>query len=214
MGHGATIEKAKNRVNVGVRRRMCDNFTMSVNQSLEYDQLMQVLEPVAPSTDASDCHGLLCGLICAAGFGDPRLWVPEYFDDFNPRDAQQARAYKMLQELYESSLVRLNSPELDFELLLPDDGEPLPLRIESLGRWCSGFLSGLGIGGLSDLGGVSDDLRELLDDLTHIARVDFELGESGEEENFAFEEVLEYVRVAVLYAYEELQPNKITPTLQ
>jgi uncharacterized protein YgfB (UPF0149 family) len=120
----------------------------------------------------------------------------------------------MLQQLYEDTLVRLNSPELDFELLLPDDDEPLPLRAESLGHWCSGFLSGLGIGGLSDLDRVSEDLRELLDDLTHIARVEFELGESGEEENFALEEVLEYVRVAVLYAYEELQPNKTPPTLQ
>lgn len=175
---------------------------------------MDVLEPVAPSTDAADCHGFLCGLICASGFGDPKLWVPEYFDDFNPRDALQAQAFRMLQQLYEQTLVGLNSEELDFELLLPDDDEPLPVRAESLGRWCSGFLSGLGIGGLSDQTQLSDDLRELLDDLTHIARVDFDLGEPDEEENIAFEEVVEYVRLAVLYAYEELQPNSAVPTLQ
>ncbi|MDT8388573.1 MAG: UPF0149 family protein [Thiogranum sp.] len=185
---------------------------MSQNQSLEYDDLMRVLEPVAPATDASDCHGLLCGLICAAGFGDPKLWVQEYFEDFDPRDAAQSRAFKTLQELYEQSLVQLNSADLDFELLLPEDDEPLAGRTESLGLWCSGFLSGLAIGGLPE--NVSDELRELLDDLTHIARVEFEPGDSSEEESVAFEEVVEYVRIAVLYAYEELQPPNTTPTLQ
>ena len=175
---------------------------------------MDLLEPVAPSVDAADCHGFLCGLICAAGYADPKQWVGEYFDDFNPRDALQNQAFKALQALYEDILVRLNSAELDFELLLPDDGEQLARRTESLGRWCAGFLSGMGIGGMPEPDACVDDLRELLDDLVHISRVQFEFGDPDEEENVAFEEVVEYIRVGVLFAYDELQPNNAPPTLQ
>lgn len=175
---------------------------------------MEVLTPVAPSCDAADCHGFMSGLVCATGFADPKLWVAEYFDDFNPRDVLQVQAFKMLQSLCEDTLERLNSVELAFQLVLPHDDEALSIRTESLGHWCSGFLSGLGIGGMPGLEKVSDELRELLDDLAHIARVDFEFGDSDEEENVAFEEVVEYIRVGVLVAFEELQPNNTPPTLQ
>ena len=50
--------------------------------------------------------------------------------------------------------------------------------------------------------------------LAQIARVDFEFGDPDEEENVAFEEVAEYVRVGVLLVYEELQPSNTPPTLQ
>ena len=57
-------------------------------------------------------------------------------------------------------------------------------------------------------------MAELLDDLAEIARVDFEVGEPDEEEQAAFAEVVEYVRVGVLLINEELQPSKAPPQLQ
>ena len=44
----------------------------------------------------------------------------ELFEDFDPRDRLQVEAFKVLQNLYQDTLERLNSPQLDFELLLPD----------------------------------------------------------------------------------------------
>jgi len=37
--------------------------------------------------------------------------------------------------------------------------------------------------------------------------VDFDLDDPDEEERFAFEEVVEYVRVGVLFVHDELQPG-------
>ena len=176
------------------------------NQDFEYQAVTDALQRAAAALQAADCHGLLCGLICASGFADAKVWVAEVFEDFNPRDLLQAEAFRLLQGLYEDTLARLNSAELDFELLLPDSACPLRERTESLGEWCSGFLCGLGMGGLPAKAQLPDEVGELLDDLAQIARVDFDLDEPSEEEQIAFEEVVEYIRVGTLLIHEELQP--------
>ena len=187
---------------------------MSENQRLDYYELSDALARARSAVDAADCHGLLAGLICASGFADPRVWMAQVFEDFDPKDLLQVAASKQVQALSEDTLVRLNSPELDFELLLPDDDDALRERAESLGSWCSGFLAGLGLGGVSDTSQLPEEVAELLDDLAEIARVDFEVGEPDEEEQAAFAEVVEYVRVGVLLINEELQPSKAPPQLQ
>jgi len=193
---------------------LCDNCTMSVNQELDYYSLDDALARAQTSMDPSDCHGLLAGLICAAGFADPRLWLAEVFEDYDPRDKLQADAFKLVQALYEDELARMNSPDLDFALLLPDDEDALRDRVASLGSWCGGFLSGLGLGGVKEQSQLPDEVSELIDDFAQITRVDFDLDTPDEKEHAAFEEVVEYVRIGVLFVNEELQPSKAPPRIQ
>jgi yecA family protein len=187
---------------------------MSENQRLDYYEVSDALARAQSAMDAADCHGLLAGLICAAGFADPRVWMAQVFEDFDPKDVLQVAASKQVQALSDDTLVRLNSPELDFELLLPDDDDALRDRAASLASWCGGFLAGLGLGGVSDPAQLPEEVGELLDDLAEIARVDFEVGDPDEEEQAAFAEVVEYVRVGVLLINEELQPSKAPLQLQ
>jgi len=193
---------------------LCDNCTMSVNQELDYYSLDDALARAQTSMDPSDCHGLLAGLICAAGFADPRLWMAEVFEDYNPKDKPQAEAFRLVQALYEDELARMNSPDLDFALLLPDDEDALRDRVASLGSWCGGFLSGLGLGGVKEQAQLPEEISELIDDFAQITRVDFDLDSPDEEEQAAFEEVVEYVRIGVLFVNEELQPSKAPPRIQ
>jgi len=186
---------------------LCNNCTMSQFQGLDYHDVAEVLRRASIPVDAADCHGLLCGLICAAGFADQKIWVAGIFEAYDPKDPFQTEAYRLLQRLYEETLIRLNSPELDFELLLPDDEDQLCERTESLANWCGGFVSALGMGGLPAQDQLSDEVAELLGDLSQISRVDFDLDNPDEEELVAFEEVVEYVRVGVLFVHEELQPG-------
>ena len=102
----------------------------------------------------------------------------------------------------------------NFKLLLPDDTDSLRARTESLGNWCAGFLSGLAMGGLPEQNRLSEEVSELLNDLSQISRVDFELDNPNEKEQAAFEEVVEYVRVGVMYIHEELQPGAAPSQLQ
>jgi len=193
---------------------LCDNCTMSVNQELDYYSLDDALARAQTSMDPSDCHGLLAGLICAAGFADPRVWMAEVFEDYNPKDKPQAEAFRLVQALYEDELARMNSPDLDFSLLLPDDEDALRDRVASLGSWCGGFLSGLGLGGVQQQAQLPEEISELMDDFAQITRVDFDLDSPDEEEQAAFEEVVEYVRIGVLFVNEELQPSKAPPRIQ
>jgi len=193
---------------------LCDNCTMSVNQELDYYAVDDALARAQTSMDPSDCHGLLAGLICAAGFADPRLWMAEVFEDYNPKDKPQAEAFRLVQALYEDELARMNSPDLDFSLLLPDDEDALRDRVASLGSWCGGFLSGLGLGGVKEQAQLPEEISELIDDFAQITRVDFDLDSPDEEEQAAFEEVVEYVRIGVLFVNEELQPGKAPARIQ
>ena len=60
---------------------------------------------------------------------------------------------------------------------------------------------------------LSDEVAELLlGDLSQICTVDFDLDDPDKEERVAFEEVVEYVRVGVLFIHEELQPGTAAPT--
>jgi yecA family protein len=187
---------------------------MSENQPLDYYEVEDVLGRAGAGVDPSDCHGLLAGLVCATGFADPKVWVAQIFDDYDPRDANQSAATRQLGALSEDVVTRLNSENLDFQLLLPDDEDALAERAASLGSWCGGFLSGLGLGGISGQVSLPDAVGELLEDLAQIARVDFEVDETDEQEQHAFADVVEYVRIGVLLINEELQPGKVPPVLQ
>jgi yecA family protein len=187
---------------------------MSVNQDLDYYEIDDALRRAQVSVDAADCHGLLAGLLCATGFADPRAWLTHVFEDYNPKDLHQAEVSKVLGALCESTLAALNSPDLDFSLLLPDDDDDLGSRTAALGSWCGGFLSGLGLGGLPEAGQLPEDVAELVEDFSQITRVEFEVQDPDDEELAAFEEVVEYVRVGVLFINEELQPGQAPQQVQ
>lgn len=181
---------------------------MQTTQALDFDTVGRVLARAAAQADAADSHGYLCGLVCAAGYAQPGQWETELLgEQAGGTESHAEHAQRLLQAMYQDVQVRLNSPELEFQLLLPDDGVPLVERTEMLGDWCSGFLSGLGVGGLPPLDQLSADSRELLDDLAQISRVAFDIDEPGEEDESAFMEIVEFVRVGVLYLNEELQPR-------
>jgi uncharacterized protein YgfB (UPF0149 family) len=61
---------------------------------------------------------------------------------------------------------------------------------------------------------MSEELAELLEDMAQIARVDFDLEDPGEDENVSFEEVVEYLRIGVLFIHDELQPAAAPQQIQ
>jgi len=179
---------------------------MSANQRLDYYELGDALARAKTAVDSADCHGLLVGLVCTTGVAEPGLWLGQIFADFDPKDKLQAEAFRQLSLLNQDTQAQIDSADMAFSLLLPDDDDALRDRTEALGSWCGGFLTGLGLGGISDRAQLSEEATELLDDLGQIARVDFDLESPGEDDLAAFEEVTEYVRVGVLVIYEELRP--------
>lgn len=188
---------------------------MAESTDLTYESLEGALARAEASTDAAETHGLICGLLCAAGRLDENLWLAHIYEE--PPEAGNLavqQANRTLLALAEVTRESLYSPELDLQLLLPDDESPLADRAEALSAWCDGFLSGLGLGGVTEYSIRSAEVKEVLRDLAEISRAGFDADEPGEDDEVAYMEIVEYLRMGTLLISEELQPLEAPPMLQ
>jgi uncharacterized protein len=163
--------------------------------------LSQALTQARIPAGASDLHGSMCGFLCAGGTREGG------FMDSLALSAEDARGggRDLLEALLGYCEHQLDDPQLGFQPLLPPDAQPLAERAEALTAWCQGFLGGFGVaaGGA----GLGEEVDEVLGDLAAIAASHFEPDPAIEEEENAYAELLEFVRVAVLCLRGELTPQ-------
>jgi uncharacterized protein YgfB (UPF0149 family) len=167
----------------------------------DFEKVAAVLSGEEPA----EIHGLLCGLICAGAAADDDDWrtriEPGLFRDDDP---QILATEAFLNELFAISLSQLNGDDFNFSLLLPDDEVSFSQRASSLSRWCQGFLSGLGLGGMDKSQVLPATVQEFLRDLVAITQLDCELAEADDAEEQSYIELVEYVRMGVLLVNQEL----------
>jgi hypothetical protein len=171
----------------------------------DYAVLEAALESAGAECGAAESHGLLCGIICAAGKSDEAQWLEQVLGEENTLSAAAQAARGLLVSLYSRSLLQLNDTDLGLELLLPDDADSLFERSTALGEWCQGFLYGLAMGGVRDEPEPTGHVAEIMHDLFEISQARPEQVASEEEES-AYMEIAEYVRMCALLCHEELQP--------
>ena len=179
-----------------------------------FDILDEQLRQAATGTDAAEAHGFVVGVLCAAGGMDPAAWLPQLFGEVDWESQAVREAARAVARLFQSQREQINSAELEFSLLLPDDECPLAARAEALAHWCEGFSTGLGLGGLDKERPLSEDSQGFLRDVTDIARVAFDFTAPAEDDEQAYMELQEYLRVGVLLLHEELQPLPAPPPVQ
>ena len=172
-----------------------------------YENLNSALARVEIATDAAECHGSLSAVVAILGeMGKPR-WLskvmPELDEAVEQGDALAIEADQLLAELYQATLEQLGAGEFIYTLLLPDDEEDLMLRAEALGHWCQGFLLGLQAAGFDNPRDLPDELAEIMRDLTEISQISLGTMQNDEEDERAYTEVVEYLRVAVMAFSEE-----------
>ncbi|HEX7965389.1 MAG TPA: UPF0149 family protein [Gammaproteobacteria bacterium] len=171
----------------------------------DFHDLDESLRRAGAACDAPESHGMLCGALCA-GVDEAGDWLDQLLDQANgPEEAQEA-CRRLLSDLCDDTRKRLRAGALEFAPLLPDDETGLADRTDALGEWCQGFLFGMGLAGDAlKLDGLSPETGEVLKDMNEIAQAGFE-GEDSDEDETAYAEIVEYVRVGVQLLYEELQP--------
>lgn len=173
--------------------------------SVDFEEADNQLQRAGATLDAAEAHGYITGVLCTGSAPLASRWQAELLGELDRNDIQVRAAARLLDTMAQGIQVQLNSPDLDFAPLLPEDDLPLSERAESLASWVQGFLSGLGHGGLA-AAGLKGDAKEFLQDLDEIARLDLRLEDAGEEEERAYAEILEYLRMGVLMLQEELAP--------
>ena len=176
-----------------------------------FDDLDETLRRAGAACDAAETHGTVCGALCA-GVEDDGSWVEHVLDEASGPEAAQDACRRALTALRDEAHALLRGGTLEFEPLLPDDETGLADRTAALGEWCQGFLFGLGLAGARlDTDELSEETGEVLRDVGQIANAGFE-GSGGEEDETAYTEIVEYVKVGVQLLYEELQPAMVLTT--
>ena len=179
------------------------------NEALK--RLDDALGQVETEMRAVECHGALMGLLCARGEMEKKEWFEFIAHDLNPADLLAREALETFDALFEVACSALADPTLDFQLLLPDDDSPVEERISALAQWAQGFLLGMSSGGIKEIEKLPGDSGEIIRDFIDICRADTYDLEGGEEDEVAYNEVLEYLRTGVLLINEELHPTKAPP---
>jgi uncharacterized protein YgfB (UPF0149 family) len=171
-----------------------------------YDEFERVLRDARALPEPAEAHGTLAGALCSSSDYGLLEWLHEILPDDSPdEDALQS---SVLQNVYNTMVSTLAGNEADFTPLLPDDESPLSERADALSLWCQGFLYGLGSGPASDPAKVSTEAGEIIRDLTEITHVGVEAEEQNEENEVAFAEVVEFVRVGVQILFVEFAPAR------
>ncbi len=189
---------------------------------METVRIEDALSHLGLLASATAGHGLLCGLICARGYVECEAWVAlmdeENLDQLTSDDPQDLIATggshlrqldssedgKLLQELHRVTLRQFSSGECDFYPLLPDDETPLDQRTDALAEWCQSFLFGLAAGGIKDFSTLPEQVGEISRDLVEFSQARPGDEETTEQDEFAYVELVEYIRVGVQLIFEEL----------
>jgi uncharacterized protein YgfB (UPF0149 family) len=147
----------------------------------------------------AETHGVVIGLLAGA----PRQSDRELADQLaglQVGDWNSQRIQDNLGPAISTLRSELASPDMDFRPLLPTDDRPLTERTRCLASWVSGFLAGFGAGSIKVEGADSNEALRLLE---QIARAGIDPDAGDEEQESAFLELSEFVRVAALLLRED-----------
>jgi uncharacterized protein YgfB (UPF0149 family) len=175
----------------------------------DYVDIQRLLSEERSLTDAAEAHGTLAGCLCSAAEG---FRFEEWLHEILPEGRAQPAAAATLRELFSRTADTLRAADMEFELLLPGDAQPIDARAAALAQWCQGFLYGLGSGAAQDVASLPGDVGEIVRDLTEISRADVDVAESMESNESAYAELVEFVRVSVQVVFEELEPLRDRPS--
>ena len=178
-----------------------------MDEKVEHDTLEESLKRCGASWDAAQTHGLLTGRLAIAGVPAGPEWLQQVLEGVDEGNALRTECQKHLDTLYQSTFWQLSERLSEFEPLLPDEGDDVGMRTAALAHWCEGFLHGLVSAKHGDALKerlAAEPLSDIIKDMLQITRAGLD-GESDEEENeSAYVELVEYLRVAAQLCYEEL----------
>lgn len=167
-----------------------------MSRTISYSQLDKTLRKLGAHLNAAETHGLLTGILSLEelrpneeGF---RKTILQNLDCEKPNKSQ----WHILESTGIQIAAELSGLECDFNMLLPNDHSALTERIDALGFWCRGYLSGLGLAGITPEHLSNDSIKELVHDLSQIAHASIET-DASEEDEVNYMELVEFVRVAV-----------------
>ncbi len=172
---------------------------LSLPNYIEFTNILQNFQKIA---HASFFHGAVCGCICGGMIDINQQW--KMFFKGQQKDESVLLA---LQQLCDASLQQLKEFSFDFSLLLPDDETDINSRAEALGLWSQGFLVGLEQAQVPITNRPPGEVTDSIHDFVEISKISFGDIATTEEDETAYAELVEYVRLSVIMIFQDLQQN-------
>ncbi|HVE44518.1 MAG TPA: UPF0149 family protein [Gammaproteobacteria bacterium] len=163
----------------------------------DFKTVQTALVAASVALHPSEVHGLISGVLCA-DTGKSFAWEASIVGRSRKKEIK-----KVLRALYDSTHRALSDLAFEFQLLLPEESEDLSLRAEALTLWCQGFLTGLKLAGYDKSFRQQEDAVEAINDITEIAKMHYDEVVANEEDEAAYIELIEFVRVAVILIFED-----------
>lgn len=164
-----------------------------------YKELDQALSKTTLKLHPAQVHGLISGILC----GNPQNTAA--WEELVTGNKESTKTHNLLQALYDATAKQLEEFLFNFQLLLPPDTESLPTRAEALTLWSQGFLTGLKLVQVQIIDREKGEMTEAIDDLIEIAKMNYEDVVPSEEDEAAYIELVEFVRMAVILIYQDMR---------
>ena len=180
-------------------------------QPINYDLAKDFFNKLNTDDTISSAHGLLCGFYCVKQDLELDDWLNEVLVSIDLNNLLEKEAHQVLAEVFNNTSEQLADPTLNFWPIIADDNSPLRDQASTLIEWRQGFLIGLG---LSSVETSDEEVTEMIKDISEISLLNVDLMDTEENAN-DFYEIVEFVRIGVLFIQETLQPSKqdfISPT--
>lgn len=184
-----------------------DNLEELDLDPVEFDELADLFVELKVFSSPSELHGMLCGQLARADDFDEQTWLTGAATFLEQPRFESDEAKTLLLEMFVTTRQQLMASGFELLMLLPDDDVDICERADSLGRWCLGFVSGLGAARTA----LTEDARETLEDLEEIVQIDDQGLEDGEENEQDLMQLVEYVRMAAIMLYSELHGQSGSP---
>jgi len=187
---------------------MSESDTTSAARAAEFERWANIFTAHQAFSHPSELHGLLCGrLVTGARIGESEwlAMVCEHMGLSREAAAESAELTAFMNQAYHRTLSLLQSADLSFYPLLPDDDYALNQRLEALVAWVRGFLDGMALSAGAELGQAPEEIRELIGDMVAISQLSQE-EDAGEEAEQQLLEITEYVRLGALAVFTEFNP--------
>ncbi len=184
----------------------------------QYDEWAEFLLKLQSIATPAELQGMLCGRLSGGQRLDDPAWLNaavEFMDlvDSDIETAFDDESRSIFLALYKENLASLEDDNRPLDLMLPPDELSLSQRIDALAGWCEGFLHGLGASGLDGSSRLPAEVAEALRDLAQISQAKLDEEDLEENEHY-YAELVEYVRVAVLTLFAELNPDPASVSKQ
>ncbi len=170
-------------------------------------EVSEALSHLSALGSASESHGLLCALLSAHVKLRQEAWVDALLNEhIEQTDKEGQQAYAVLQQLFQVTQEAFQADDFSMPILLPADEVSLEERIDAVSEWCSGYITGLHLLGMDVTHNKNPLIKEALDDLVSVSRVELTPeDEKDPESEIRYVELIEFVKAAVLTVADELK---------